>query len=660
MTPDALPALPPIVAARALLDDALVASRRIAAEATPREEVVDGLAEALRCVYLALSSLGDAHGFAAARAQAVGVLGGVLATLQHPAVDDPAVGDVVQVAARALRLLVGAPIPVLDPGPDLPRAHERRPAARATLGLPALLDLQRAVLRPSVPLPEMPPPEEAERETDVPPPPETDLELLRAEGRAALDALDALDAPGAADDGEGDEDDEPPAPWDPARAERAAFGERLTAMDVLFERARGCLEDLGAFGRQRRPMDDEGWWAPRTEARLLARVDALAACGDAVLPWLVRLLEERPVPDAEYTWATVLLFGSIAGDDAADQAMRVARLTPVDEPELRDALADAFTHAPHPGFAALLEPWLDDGSAGRRVVALTALSRRGALPLARVEPHLQDGDPEVVRAAVEALAHVPEEVPRALLLGVLHHPDDAVLAAALDLAARRGSALALDRAKELLAEGTPGRGDAAMHVAIASTVEALALLHGDVALTEAGCEALGWFGHAASVRALLHALEAGAEPVAARAAEALWRITGAPLTDDDPDPELDEAPFGEAAWADDELPECPESLSVDRAVWGAWWEKREAGVDRAARWRFGRRWRVCDLVRGLASRNARPRERRWSALELVARTGATLPFDAWRFLPEQLAQIEAWRARARGAGDGWAARGGWR
>lgn len=654
MTPEGLQQMPEILAARALLDDALVAARHIAAEDVPREEVVDGLAESLRCVYLALSSLGDAHGFSAARAQSIGVLGGVLATLQRPDISDPAVGDVIQVAARALRLLVGAAIPALDVAPSLPHVGERRPPARATVGVPALLDLQRAVLRPSVPLPEMPPPEDEERETDVPPPPETDLDVLRAEGMAALAALDAVD------DAPDDNDEDVPAPWDPERAERAAFGERLTAMDVLFERARGCLEDLGSMGRQRRPMDDEGWWAPRTEARLLTRVDALAACGDAVLPWLVRLLEERPVPDTEYTWATVFLFASIAGDDAIDQAMRVARLTPVELPDLRDALADAFTHAPHPGVASHLLPWLDDRAAGRRAVALTALSRRGALSLADVEAHLQDADAEVVRAAVEALAYVPEELPGPLLLGVLHHPDPAVLAASLDLAARRGSALALARAKELLAEGTPDLGDAAMHVAVASDAEGLALLHGDGALTETGCEALGWYGHAASVGVLLHALEAGEKPVAAKAAEALWRITGAPLTDDDPDPELDPEPFGDALFTDDELPECPESLSVKRAVWEGWWAKRAETVDRAARWRFGRRWRVCDLVRGLASRAARPRERRWSALELVARTGSRHPFDGWRFLPEQLAQIEVWRASARSAEHGWTVRGGWR
>ncbi len=656
LSPEALQEMPEIVAARALLDDALVAARLIADDDLPREEVVDGLAEALRCVYLALSSLGDAHGFAAARGQAVGVLGGVLAILQHPGVTDPAVGDVVQVAARALRLLVGAAIPMLDTPPALPRVGERRPPVRASVGLPTLLDLQRTVLRPSVPLPEMPPREDEDRATDVPPPPETDLDVLRAEGRAALAALDADDE---AEEDE-DEDDEAPAAWEPERAERAAFGERLTAMDVLFERARGCLEDLGTLGRQRRPMDDEPWWAPRTEARLLTRVDALAACGEAVLPWLVRLLEERPIPDTEYTWAMVLLFASLAGDDAIDQAMRIARLTPVELPDLRDALADAFTHAPHPGVAEHLAPWLDDRRAGRRVVALTALARRGALSLAQVEAHLQDFDADVVRAAVEALAYVPEELPRPILLGVLYHPDDAVLTAALDLAARRGSAHALERAKELLAEGSPDRGDAAMHVAIASDEAGLALLHGDGPMTEGRCEALGWYGHAASVGALLHALETGEKPVAAKAAEALWRITGVALTDEDPDPELDEEPFGEAFWTDDALPACPESLSVKRAVWEAWWAKRAEKVDRTARWRYGRRWRVCDLVRGLASRESWPRERRWSALELVARTGSRHPFDAWRFLPQQLAQIDTWRASARSTNPGWNVRGGWR
>lgn len=633
-----IPSLPIIVAARILLDDALIESREIAHEDLPAEPVAEALSEALRNVYVSLASLGDARVFHEAREVAITHVREALARLQTISGEDPVVDSVAQTAARALRLLLQAPLPILNPPPALPRANDPRPAVVATFDEPRLLDLRRDVLRPMVPLPDRPDSEAPERVTEVPPEPCTDLDALREETLAALRAIDADD----------DAEDEappppPPAPWDPERLEKSAFGEQHTAMDVLFDRARNCLEDLGAFGLSRRPTEDETWWCPRTEARLLTRIDALASVGEAVTPWLVRLLEERPVPDPEITWATLLFFGCVAGDDALDQVMRVARVTPLEEPELRASLADALSHAPHPGISMAFRPWLGDASPGRREVALRALGRRGALSVTEMVPLAYDADPAVARAALEALAAGADEVPAEVLSHALSHADDAVLAAAFDLASMRAPDLALRRATELTLAGDGHRGEAAMHVAINADAQGLATLHGAGALTALRCEALGWYGHAASVGALIHALTLDDALAVARAAEALWRITGAAVTDDEPLPEPDLKAFRGDTWEGDELPDAPAELSVDPALWAALWDARGAGADHATRWRFGRRWRVEDNVRLLASKSSRPRERRWAALELAARTGRRQPFEAWRFIPRQSAQIEAWR-----------------
>jgi len=660
VSPDALGLLPTIVAARAVLDEALVAARTLSPAEVATEAVVEALADALQRTYGALAAVGDAEAFHDARLGAAASARAALEGLQTLAATDPRVDEVAQSVARALRLLLGASLTVLDPAPVLPRATELRPPARASLDEPRLLDLQRDVLRPAVPLPEREAPPEPPAETAPPSelaPAAPDLAALREEARASLRALDARDEetgpekprPPAA----------PPAPADPERVERSLFGDRLTAMDVLFDHARGCLEDLGAFGLARRPMEPEPWWCPRTEARLLTRVDALAACGEAVLPWLVRLLEERPVPDPELTWAVVFLFGCIAGDDAVDQAMRIARLTPLDAPALRESVADALTHVPHPGVESRLRPWLDDPTPGRREAAIVALGRRGLLSPVALAAFARDPDVAVARAAVEAF---PLAMPREALADALAHPAEAVLGAALDAAARSAPDLAARRAAELMRAHGAERGDAAMHVAIGTGEEGLAILHGGGELTPTRCEALGWYGHVASVGVLLQGLAHPHKPTVASAALALWRITGAPLTDDEPAPAPAPESFKGATWEDDELPECPVELCLAPGPWSAWWAAHGAGADPSLRWRCGRRWRVDDNARVLSAKASRPRDRRWAALELASRTGRRLPFEAWRFIPRQLAQIAAWReAAARRPTDaGWAVPGGTR
>ncbi|MGD5588118.1 hypothetical protein QUT57_22700, partial [Xanthomonas citri pv. citri] len=144
-----------------------------------------------------------------------------------------------------------------------------------------------------------------------------------------------------------------------------------------------CLEELATLGNQRRPLAGEPWAAPRTEERLLARVDAIVACGPEVLPDLVKELEERPLPDPEMTWALLFLFGSIAGDDAADQVVRLVLSADLDAPDMALFVADALALAPSPALERPLRAWMTAAARPTlRALALTALGRRRLLTFA--------------------------------------------------------------------------------------------------------------------------------------------------------------------------------------------------------------------------------------------------------------------------------------
>ena len=288
MTPDALPALPPIVAARLSSTTPSSPPGRIAAEA-PRQ---GGGRRPRRGAPLRLPRPLVARRRARLRRrghQAVGVLGGVLATLQHPPpttrrrrrVRSPPARCASWWARRSPCSTRGPTSRAPTSGAQVPRDPGAPRAPRpATRGAPA-----------SVPLPRCPPRGgRAQRRTSRR---RRDRPRAAPRGGGPPSTLDALDAPGAADDG-GRRDDEPPA-----RGTRAPSGRPSASASPRWtcssERARGCLEDLGAFGRQRRPMDDGagGRRAPGPAARARRRARGLRR---RRAPWLVRLLESGPCP----------------------------------------------------------------------------------------------------------------------------------------------------------------------------------------------------------------------------------------------------------------------------------------------------------------------------------------------------------------------------
>src|SRR6185369_3947663 len=195
----------------------------------------------------------------------------------------------------------------------------------------------------------------------VPPPPITSLaalEALRAAAQARLEAFDDPPPPPPA------VAPAPPAPQPTRELDARAVAEQigeppLDESTLVFDRARNCLEELAGLGNMRRPMPGEPWAAPRTERRLLARLDAIVACGEAVLPGLVKQLEGRPLPDPELTWALLFLFGSLAGDDAVDQVIRLVMSTDLEAPDMMLFVADALALAPSPALERPLRAWLD-------------------------------------------------------------------------------------------------------------------------------------------------------------------------------------------------------------------------------------------------------------------------------------------------------------
>ncbi len=530
---------------------------------------------------------------------------------------------------------------------------------RATVGEPALLELSRGPIRPPVRAgkPGLPPGEhEPTRPAPEPPPltlPALEAALASSTAEAEAEAEGEGEGTGAEEGGPEERRPEPGPAGTEADLERASFGVALLEDEVIFDRARTALEDLALLGTMRRPLPDQGW-AGRAEAerRLLARVDAIAACGEEVLPRLVALLEERPLPDPELTWSLVFLFGSIAGSDAAEEAMRLARAATLQADGMVAALADALALAPNPALATLLGRWLSDPAPEQREVAVRALSRRGALTTAQAFAAAGDPHVPVVAAAAAALATSAGPLDPALLWKLAHHGDERVVAAALEAALVRKSDAAPRRARQLVSEGRGDHAGAALVLAVSGGAEDLDLLRGAAAAGSAAVpEALGWFGHAAAVDDLLASLAGESAPAAL---DALQRVTAATLTDADPAPEYEKGkePF---TASEGPVPE-PIPLCADPEAWRAWWKEHGKRVRPGTRLRFGRPWTPGDDLRELEHPLSVPRRRRLAYLELCARMPGAAPLDIEAFIARQrreLAALGDLAARTRAAPGTW-------
>ncbi len=647
-----------MAAARGALDEALVALRSLIDPQVDVREIEREIAAALVHAYRAIAAGGDAAAFYEEKALGILRVRRGLAALQRAPTEDPMVTQVASLVAVALRgfaearqLPTDAPVDLPRLPPQGSRTVDAPTILRATKRVPTLLSLQRAVLYPAIPLAEVEPEEEAPPPPELPPPPvianAEQLQAFLAEVEAELHGKEQ-----AEEDEEGDEAEEqdgrgamarpPLGPAEDDVCEREYVGVQVSESDVLTDRARSSFEDLAMLSLMRRPGEGQTWVGrSKPEERLLARLDAIVACGVWVLPRLVKILEERPLPDADMTWAAIFVFGSIAGADALDQAMRIARVAPLGVHDVQVAVTDAISLAPHPGFDDAMRAWLADLDPVRRCVAVTTLARRRTIRVEQATAAAGDPDERVVAAAAAALAF---PFGRPDLTGLVEHPSEAVAHAAITSAIQRRQEVGVLRALQLTREGFGVHAEAVMFLAVGGGPDAIEPLLAAASSPDPApvvLEALGWCGSVGAIDLLLSATESEVPAVKVAALDALQRITDASLTDEVPDPSYpdDGQPFVRA-WSP---PSITAKLCGDVAAWRGWWKKHKKGADPRGRYRFGHRWTLMDDVWELECPWSGRRARWFAYLELVARTGHAMPFDPDEFVARQEEKVREWR-----------------
>ncbi len=629
---------------RARLDEAMVT---LSAAAVPGgRDVARAVGDAITAVYEVLAAPSDGAWVQSTFARMLLATRAALTRLQ----EDPAEPSAAHERARDL---VAGALQCLNALPAIKAAGFEAPrqspgVLRASLDEPVSLDATRGLVVPMVPMPDGPEAPSPPPPDPPPPPPITslaELEDFAAASRARLEAMEAeaearpsLAPPPASE-----------APVDlPGRAAALVFGVAIAPSQVLFDRARTCLEDLGMLGLLRRPMTGSSWRAAaRTEQRLLRRVDALAACGDGVIPGLVQTLEERPLPDPELTWALVFFLLSLRGSDALDAALRIARAALSQDDAVALSVADAFAHAPHPMLDEALRGWLSSPESAPRAAALDALSRRYALMAshwdAAAREALSVDDEPCLRAAARGLGRVQGEVDPSLALAMLRHPSPAVARAAIEGRLARGKRDGAWRALELTEGVDGGFAGAVRYVALAGTRRSKAAIIADAGRggSLALLDALGWYGDVDFVDDLIAMLGFEEAATSALAVGALERLTGAMLTDDAPDGVDPTLPWPRpAGFVPTPVPEpC---LSME--VWQRWWSRVRGAAPVGQRLRWGRPWSPMDNVTEMDRDDGAPDVRRMAWLELCARTGGSIAFDPEDWVSRQERSVSAWRA----------------
>jgi hypothetical protein len=621
---------------RALIDGALVSIAAIEDEEVPVRDAEWAVSSALQCFYRAAAARTDPAALREAVTAGCNHLRAALGALQESPTMDPAVSAALAGLARALGGLSSPSLRWSGAlGSGGAAAAPAAVAAAPVLALidePKLLEFPRDQIFPVVPLPE---------------------DLVNASGPPRLPA-----GPPDAPEVQALHARFPPPPRAfEARAEKAQLGVAIPEPDLLFMQARACFEDLAGLGNNRRPEPDALWYRPRTEERLLARVDAVLACGEWVLPRLIKMIEDRPAPDPQMVWAALFVCGSVAGPDMRDQMMRLVATAPLKLPPMRLRVADALALAPHPGIDEALRPLLRARESFRREVAVVVLGRRGALTIAEVLDACNDRSRPVARAAVRALGRTPGDVPPPVWRTLLASDDMEIAEAAMSAAILHRSELGARRAAELLMEGRAWFGEAALHAAVGldertgfGVMRASAEKQAAMKLMAA----FGWFGHIEAVPWLIEQLGAGGA-VAEAAVGALHRITGAGLTKDDPEPEYEhgDLPFVRAP----ARPLPVVGLLPEPGPWDAWWRKYRGEARAGTRYRHGHVWAPEDNLWDMEDPLSDTITRRFCYLELVARTGVTLPFDPLHFVARQQRQIAALRGAVASAGG--SASGNW-
>lgn len=649
--------------ARALLDEALVALARVGDAGLGLHTIDAALSESIEACYDALGNAGQYEVFLEAVKRARERAALALSELERNPNQPPSreATRTKNFLTRALDVLAQ---PTFVPGEvsALPRRDRAKSVLLASVGVPRLLDPPRLALAPAILLPE--PPQAIEPPTmDGMPPPASPppLERMLADARKTLLDLDREDR----DDDDAPEEDEEdeerdtvvPEP-EPSDAELTLqqYGSAITPRELRFGYARECFEELATFGGTRRQTLLLPWRSSeRVETRLLARVDALVASGVDLWRDLVKLLEERPVPDPELTWAAVFMRASIVGDDALDDVVRIVRVVDLEAEDMVESVADALALAPNPAVEDRVREWLGSGEATRRRLAVLALSRRGVLAPEEAAALAGDSDLGVLRAVAGSISRIRGPLESSDFYPLLTHDDATVVRSAMMGFTLRRSSAGMRKAIELVMKGQGDFADAVLFVGIAGHRDRLDLLLGDLARGSPFTSiALGWFGHTAAIEPLLDILEKGNEAQIGAAHRALEQICGARIKKDDPDPKYadDDKPFERV----DATGQPDPTFVPDPDHWRAWWRKHKGAVRAETRYRYGSPWSLRQTFWELLQPDGTLDVRELAKLELVGRGGSATPLDLEAFVAQQDRELEELRGhvldRARALGSG--------
>jgi len=361
--------------------------------------------------------------------------------------------------------------------------------------------------------------------------------------------------------------------------------------------ARDAVEELGSLGLLRAPNGPDGAWAvgpAAFEERLLKNLDAFmglaepfaSRAGEGRLDVLAVLLDwagDAMVPDPARAFARALVLGCVTGEDTARAAVMALRQSHM---ITYDAQGDALALAPHAGIVPLLERMLGDERPPLVRVALSVLERRRHASFEVVAPLISHPNAGVRAAAAKCLsvATSPQAALRLLEEHAGSEENDAVRVAAAESLLILGSHKGLAMVREKLAEEVAFAGslsrtvriDCLRLLAIAGGPSDAELLMASLGHDPSAALALGWFGDAALVPALLGALsQAAGIPARAGFAQALTRalhrITG----------------LGRTPQTDPKTSLYVLDPALDVGFWMRAWEEKKETFTEGKRYRFG-------------------------------------------------------------------------